>query len=551
MQTGGRPIFWRTEALIATVVTACVLLVYASQVAPTLTWRNAGADGGDLAAAVATLGIPHPTGYPTYVLVGRLFTVLLPWGDIAYRLNLMSATFAAAAAGALYLAARLLQCLISTQDSGSPSTGLPQAKPRDSGQALWTRQGVAATGSLAYAFAPVPWSQATITEVYALLAFFAAALLVCTLGWLRALESSPSGWKATRWLAAGALVTGLGMGNHLTLGFVVAPGILLALALRRNLRGSGLALVALLAGISVYAYIPWRASADPPVNWGHATDWSGFLWLITGAAYRPYAFGLPAALLPERLASYAGYLVQQFNPAGFALAVLGAARLWALSRTLSLATLWVFLLISVFSVLYNTGDSYIYLLLAFLVMALWLVVGMQYLIEEALAPRMVVRRSLAKVSVAMALAAGLAIFPGVSLVRHYASQDLRNDTSAIDYARQVAATAQPDALIVAQSERHVFSLWYYQYALAPTWSATVLSAELMQYDWYVAETRRRFPGLAAPTEPDNAARLRRLIDAALPIRPVYLTDPNKDILNAFLAEQQGPLYRITGPRPAQ
>ena len=75
------------------IVTLFSFLVYLATLAPTITWRNDGMDGGDLISAAYTLGIPHPTGYPTYVLLARLFS-FLPWGDVAYRVNLMSAVFA-------------------------------------------------------------------------------------------------------------------------------------------------------------------------------------------------------------------------------------------------------------------------------------------------------------------------------------------------------------------------------------------------------------------------------------------------------------------------
>ena len=65
-------------------------------------------DSGELVAAVATLGIPHPTGYPLYVLLGKLWTLLVPIGSIAFRMSLMSAACAGAAAGGLYALARWL-----------------------------------------------------------------------------------------------------------------------------------------------------------------------------------------------------------------------------------------------------------------------------------------------------------------------------------------------------------------------------------------------------------------------------------------------------------
>src|SRR5438045_9307008 len=59
----------------------------------------------------AVLGVPHPTGYPLYVLLGKLFT-LLPVGDVAYRVNLSSAVYMAGAVGVLYaIGVKLLRLL--------------------------------------------------------------------------------------------------------------------------------------------------------------------------------------------------------------------------------------------------------------------------------------------------------------------------------------------------------------------------------------------------------------------------------------------------------
>ena len=38
----------------------------------------------------ARLAIPHPTGYPLYVLVGKLFS-LIPVGSLGFRAELLSA----------------------------------------------------------------------------------------------------------------------------------------------------------------------------------------------------------------------------------------------------------------------------------------------------------------------------------------------------------------------------------------------------------------------------------------------------------------------------
>src|SRR3972149_1070758 len=95
----------RTWLPIATFVSGFSLpmLVYYLTLAPNLTWAHGGHDGGDLIVAAYTLGVSHPPGYPAYTLLAHLFT-LLPWGSVAFRVNLLSAVGAALAAGSVALA---------------------------------------------------------------------------------------------------------------------------------------------------------------------------------------------------------------------------------------------------------------------------------------------------------------------------------------------------------------------------------------------------------------------------------------------------------------
>jgi hypothetical protein len=54
-----------------------------------LTWSNHGVDGDDFVAAILTGGIPHPTGYPTYLILGRLFQ-WISFGDAYFRVVTLS-----------------------------------------------------------------------------------------------------------------------------------------------------------------------------------------------------------------------------------------------------------------------------------------------------------------------------------------------------------------------------------------------------------------------------------------------------------------------------
>src|SRR6185503_1451947 len=75
------------DLAIALALSAGVFVVYALGACRTI---YVG-DSGELTTAVAVLGIPHPSGYPLYVLLGKLWTLLVPVGSIAFRMSLFSA----------------------------------------------------------------------------------------------------------------------------------------------------------------------------------------------------------------------------------------------------------------------------------------------------------------------------------------------------------------------------------------------------------------------------------------------------------------------------
>src|SRR5881396_41572 len=87
----------RGSAAILPLAIAILAIAYARTLAPGVTWANDGADSGDLVTAAATLGVAHPTGYPTYLILARLFQ-LIPVGDLALRSTIVSAVAAVLAA---------------------------------------------------------------------------------------------------------------------------------------------------------------------------------------------------------------------------------------------------------------------------------------------------------------------------------------------------------------------------------------------------------------------------------------------------------------------
>src|SRR5579864_622195 len=79
------------DRIIGTGVFAAAFAVYLRTMCPTLYWG----DCGELATAAYNLGIAHPTGYPLWCLLAHLWTHLVPYGTVIWRLNTMSAFFGA------------------------------------------------------------------------------------------------------------------------------------------------------------------------------------------------------------------------------------------------------------------------------------------------------------------------------------------------------------------------------------------------------------------------------------------------------------------------
>ncbi len=529
-------------------VTFLAFVVYLLTLAPGITWRNEGADGGDLVAAVATGGVPHPSGYPTYLLLGELF-VRLPVGDLAYRLNLMSAAAAAGAVGLTLLVAL---------------TSLHDAYPGPQRVTLIS----VCIAALAFAFSSILWSQAVITEVYALNAFFSALVWYLVL-------SARSNRGVWRWfLAAGAL--GVGLGNHLSLAAMVpAAALLMGAWWRReapacHVPGGGQAasgaehapedarrstchtlliwvtgtLLALLAGLTVYIALPLRAAQQPPVNWGGADTWDGFIWLVTGQAYMPLVAALPLAHLPARLLAATALLVRQAAWWGVPVVYFGVRTMWRRDRPLVVATLLSGTLTVMYAVGYNTSDSFVYLIPTALVLALWIAWGMR----EALAAlgSWVARLTRGKQRLARG-AAGCAVVALVALpiAANLRLVDASGDRAAYDYGSEALASVTADAVIITDSGTDAFPLWYFRYAEGRRPDVVVINGHLLFYDWYRQTLRRWHPAVkVVPDEGDPERMIQAFIQGNLTRRPVYVTSTAWTLPPGYRLVADGALYKV-------
>jgi hypothetical protein len=529
--------------------------VYLDTLAPSITWRHDGADGGDLIAAAYTFGIPHPTGYPLYVLLARLFT-FLPWGDIAYRVNLMSAFFAAATIPLVYLASSILLAPTMETEEG-PVLGTAEGLVLSTveGPVLSTVEGwsdriaapvTAVTAALAFAFSPIFWSQAVIAEVYTLNAFF-VGLMIYLLSHCAKARTFSSGPCLSYLLA---FFYGLSLGNHLSMLFLLLAGLLLALRgeFRRFLKPKTLATASalFLLGLSVYLYLPLRAAQHPPINWGDPHTGSGFTWLVSARLYRGFVFALPWKYIPARVSAWSALLVQQFGWWGLFLGLIGLCFCWNEDRIFC-GFLAVFVLISsIYAIGYNTTDSYVYLIPSFLVMALWLGKGVHCVLVALREFLGGIVRAVSPSSTFFLLSlCAFLLLPLFSLVSNYRALDLGSDQTASDYGLEVLRALPANAIIIADTDPHTFALWYFHYAERKRPDVAVLNATLLQYDWYRESVRRLYPHLAVPSPSSELmSPVVACIDSNSGSYPTYLTEPNPQVEARYRLSRQGLVYQV-------
>jgi hypothetical protein len=426
--------------------------IYLASLAPGLSWSHFGADGGDLITAAATNGVAHPSGYPTYLLLARLFQ-LLPFGSLAYRTNLLSACFAIFAVLMLYFLAER-------------SLPLPNARLRS-----W----IALISSVAFGLAPLFWSQAVITEVYTLHLFFLTFIFYLCFGLPTNLKTQVVDFFV-------GMTLGLALGNHLT-SLLLLPVVLGAA--KRDWRSVSLRLCGMGIGSLVYLNLPLRALSSPPLNWGNPATLDGFLWLVSGQLYADQLTFLPLPGLLERISAIAALTWGQFGLLGVLLGMTGMVS-GGLALNLNRSLLWVTAGSILFALVYTTSDSFLYLLPALMAFSIWIGAGISRFST-------VVSRRWPNAAAWVGIL--FLIFLVGQTALNWQKVDASHDLRAEEFGEQVLVSLPPNALVFAKGDQAVFALWYFHFGLNQRPDLVIVSSDLLQFPWYLESLRVAYPGL--------------------------------------------------------
>lgn len=468
------------------------LFLYGLTLAPTIY----NLDSAELTTAAATGGLIRATGYPVYLILGGLWSHL-PVGDVGFRLNLMSAL---AGAFTLLLSERIL-CHLNIS--------------------AWAR--LAALGLLATA--PYFWTLSLIAEVYTLHTALMAGVILALLAW----REKPTPWRLA--LAVGLMAVSLG--NHLATVLLIPGAVLFVLMVggKEVLRPRTLIplSLALLLGLSLYLYLPWRYGTNPTFNYAGTYDaegvfhpvnlqtFSGFWWLVSGKAFATQMGGYTLTEFGYELGQFGQQLWRAFLGVGIGPAMLGMLVLARRDKPVALLFTLLFAANAFFYVNYRVIDKNTMFLPTYLVWALWLGVGYQAILDWVAAADGSSSRSLWLWRGAMlvaAVAAAVVTYPQVSQA---------DDWSTRERSEDILALVEPNALLLG-------------------WWDVVPGVQYLQ----LVEGQRP-DVLAINRFLISGDDMVQLINQAVHERPVYINNPPVELLKTMRVAPVGPIYRLFPP----
>ncbi len=342
---------------IALLISAAGFVLLATRVAPGVL----PGDSGEFQFVPYIWGVPHPTGYPLYVLLGGAWSHLLPIGDVAFRMNLFSALWGSLALGMLYL---LVVTIL----------GLGRTKAD-----RWAVRAGGFVGAIVPLASAIFQRQSLVAEVYTMHHLLALLILLTALRWMD--EHRPWG---SAWLA---VALGLGLAHHRST-ILLIPGLLAAWIVppRPKIRWKT-ALAALAAPLLLYLFIPLRAPhlSYLRLDLGPAGSWNlydptlaGFLRFVSGSRFagEMRSIGEAAGQLPAAWK----LLLSQVGWGGMALSVAGIVAMAVRRRWRALALVLIGLAsIVTFDLFYGIGDIRDFYGTAVVLLALLTGVGTTYL----------------------------------------------------------------------------------------------------------------------------------------------------------------------------
>ncbi|MEW6096738.1 MAG: DUF2723 domain-containing protein [bacterium] len=497
--------------------------VYLHTLTPTVGFH----DSGDMITVTYVLGIPHPTGYPLYCLLGKLWMTILPIGNIAYRMNLASALCASLACMMVYF------IVLKVVGGGRqevvkyhllhPASHIP-----------------AAVAALMLAFATTFWEQAVIAEKYTLNALFATLLIFILLKWAEAMSTEHRAWsmevkaqssrlEAQNYLYLFAFTLGLSFTHHMQTIYLVPASVFFILlisitswmkkkthvkakkTIRQNNKQFLFNILYLLKSIYkkllilrpvlimfflfiipllLYSYLPLRASQNPPVNWSNPDNLERFINHITAKDYKMYMSSTIQERIDRLKYHFSKFFTHQFTPLLLWLCPSGA--LFLIIRNINFFILFLLIFLTNLCVassytIYNVEDYYLPSFGICAILSGCGIIGITQIIYLGFA-------KISNYSGTKIVHLFPIIFLPLLLIpfnTNYKYANRNNHHFAYDYGRNILFPLEENSIAFLRGDMNIFPLFYLQ--VIERWKPMIAFIDngFLHNDWYAEQIKEK------------------------------------------------------------
>ena len=543
-------------------------IIYILTLAPNLTFT----DCGELASVCVTMGIAHSTGYPLFIILGHLWSLLpLPYTKI-YIMNLFAAFSTAMSAAIFFNICHDLFIYFIFKYNINKSKSHSQEKKSKSKNSKWLNSSILISENqviilsiamaLFYSFARTIWDQATSIEVYSL------QCLMINLIIYSALRASITENRNTRKYLITALLIGLGFSNHMTT-MLLLPGLVFLYFKRPgekwNFSKSTILIFILmlfvgLFGLSLYIYLPICSATNPEFNWGWVSrSLNKFLYHVQGKQYQVWMFKSPDKFF-ENAQTFFSLLPFQIAWIGILPLLLGFYKL--LKHCKELFWFFILILLTCFGITFNYGihDIDTYFVTAYTILILITAIGTLIFIKD-------LNRSFLFVF----------LLPIVSFTANYTNNDESDNYSVPEYTRIKTEHFDLYSIVISSEWDYWCSaFWYKQRVEGYRPDIVLIEKELLRRTWYLHQLQNWYPDVISKSKKEIDDYLEQLeifesgkdvdpnviqykyirlinsfIDKNFDSRPIYITQDiygnglDNDIAAGYRRYPQGFAFRLT------
>jgi hypothetical protein len=515
------------------ILSFCIpLFLYLLTLAPSVTFF----DSGEFITAVSSLGVAHSPGYPLFVNYAKPFT-WLPFGSIAFRVNIATAVSAGLACYGVYL---LVSHLL--KDEELPGDFFRHA-----------RGFVALCAAVTFAGTARLWLQSNHDKPYPLLAFICAIVFYLMLLWRDSVDRDA---ERPSYVYLGAFLCGLGTGAHQIMVLMIPTYAFLLISKNWRvifrIKELVLAFAFGILGFAIHLHLIVRALQKPLLNWGDSKNLTQFLWNMLRKGYPTEKPVRSLELLWAQVNAF--NVPYEFTVVGLVLLVIGLAAFLGRKRDLVIAyVISVLSFLLVIAGYFNTPLELIFLTEEFftplyLLSAVFIGLGMFRLVQEVagrLPEALAAKRPLCRALLSLVM-----ILPLCVCALHYQENDQHENYIAFDYASNSLKSLPQRSILYTWGDSGAFPLWYLQGVERMRDDLDLLHTPHLVFGWYLdgfPELFRRSALRSVPFEsisPEEALFIS--VAEQFDSRPVFIDFSTRYSVGfrEFLPHQRGICYRL-------